>query len=207
MSRLIVVRHGDTFAPGDEPRRIGARADLGLVAGGIAQASALGDYLAATGFHFRQVFAAPLVRTRQTAECIAAAFAPSPPITIAEWLTEIDHGTDEGARESVVLARLGPQALAAWDAYAVPPPGWVVDADARLAAWRRLLAARGEGDTLLVTSNGMARFALLALPAAARPPFLKLRTGSFGVLSKSDESSKVRTGWVVERWNVRPPAG
>ena len=35
MTRLVIVRHGNTFEAGEPPRRIGARTDLPLTATGV----------------------------------------------------------------------------------------------------------------------------------------------------------------------------
>ncbi len=183
--RAIIVRHGNTFAPDEPARRIGARSDLPLVSSGIAQAHALASHFAAT--RFSRCLVSPLMRTRQT----AAILAPYAAAEITEWLCEIDHGPDEGQREEDVVARIGADALAAWEQRLVPPPGWRIDAEQRTAAWRTFFASN-EDDVLLVTSNGAARFAAVALGA---PP-ARLRTGSFG---------EVIDGRITA-WDVRPGA-
>ena len=199
MTRLFIVRHGNTFASGELPRRIGARTDLALTGTGESQAEALGAHFAAQGIRFSTVFAGALRRTQQTAALILAAQAAPLPVVTADFLTEIDHGPDEDKTEDLVLARVGAEALAAWDSAAVPPPGWAVDPDARIAAWRAF-AATAEGDTLLVTSNGAARFALLALVAPeARPAAIKLRTGAYGIIT-GDSSGAYR----LSDWDKRP---
>jgi broad specificity phosphatase PhoE len=177
--RVVIARHGDTFGPGEVVRRIGARTDLPLVENGRAQASALAAHLPAVA----RVLAAPLRRTTEFAR-LATGREPA----IAHWLAEIDHGPDEGQPEAAVRARLG-DALDRWEQDAVPPPGWVIDAEARLAAWRAFIARPGP-DALLVTSNGAARFALLAIGERPR----RLRTGAYGV---------VQDGRLVA-WDVRP---
>lgn len=182
--RAFIVRHGDTFAPGDAVRRIGARTDLPLAESGRDQARALAAHFA--GLHFDRVLAAPLARTRETATLIA----PATPAESADWLREIDHGPDEGQPEAAVAARISAAALAAWEAEAVPPPGWIVDADARLAAWRDFLR-HAHGTVLLVTSNGAARYARLAL---GLPP-ARLRTGAYGEITRERVAS----------WDIRPP--
>lgn len=175
MRRAFIVRHGNTFAPGEPPRRIGARSDLPLVESGRAQALALREYFAARSVIFTRVLTSPLLRTRETAVLIA----PDLPAEPADWLREIDHGPDENRTEQETLARIGREALEAWEARAEPPPGWIVDAEARLAAWRAWFAERKNAETaLLVTSNGAARFARIAL---GLPP-AKLRTGAYGTI-------------------------
>lgn len=183
--RAIIVRHGNTFAPGEPPRRIGARTDLPLVESGRDQARALAELFASV--RFDRCLTSPLTRTRETAAIVAPYLVAEP----VEWLREIDHGPDEGQTEDEMTTRVGADALAAWEREAVPPPGWIVDADERLAAWRRLFA-EAEGIVLLVTSNGAACFARMAL---GLPP-AKLRTGAYGEVLDHQ----------VTAWDARPPA-
>lgn len=198
---LTIVRHGDTFAPNVAPRRVGARTDLPLAASGEAQARALGAAFAREGVRFDRVLVAPLRRTRETAGLILGALVAPPPVESCGLLAEIDHGPDEDQPEVRVVARVGAKALARWDQFLRAPPGWVVDAPARVAGWRGLLD-EASGAVLLVTSNGAARFvfgadAVLASEARALPS-LKLRTGAWGRLVCEAD------GWRVAAWDVRP---
>lgn len=202
MSAVTIVRHGDTFAPGEPPRRIGARTDPPLVASGREQASRLRAAFDAAGVAFASAFTSPLRRTRETLDILIA--GSGVPAATADWLAEIDHGPDEDQPEAAVIARIGCAALAAWEHHAAPPSGWVVNAAARLAWWRAFLDAgrAAPGEQLLVTSNGAARFALLAHPGLAHDaralPSLKLRTGAWGRLRWSGDR------WRIERWDERP---
>ena len=204
---FVIVRHGNTFADHEAPRRIGARTDLPLVASGHEQAHRLGGYFAEQGWRFDTILCSPLLRTRETAEAISGAFDDAPTVTPAPLLAEIYHGPDEDRIESEVIARIGSDALAEWETHGIAPPGWVVDAPARLAGWRALFAAptptgQVQGTTLLVTSNGAARFALLAdaalMTQASALPNLKLRTGAFGIIQSSD------AGLQCVAWDRRP---
>lgn len=198
--RVFLVRHGNTFAPREPPRRIGARTDLPLVASGIAQAKALGEWFATRNIRFARAVAGPLRRTQQTAAIILHHAQAPPAAATASWLTEIDHGPDEDQPEDVVLRRVGPAAIEAWDKAAVPPPGWIVDAAARITAWRAFLAEPSSGDTLLVTSNGAARFALLACPdvATALPGgTMKLRTGAYAEIGWTRDNTPTILAWDV----------
>ncbi len=194
MHCAYIVRHGNTFAPGEPPRRIGARTDIPLVESGRVQALALRDHFRKRGIAFDRVLVSPLLRTRET----AALIAPDVPAEPTDWLREIDHGPDEGAVEADVVARIGAEALAEWEDRAEPPPGWIVDAPARTAAWRaffdRHLDRPATQTTLLVTSNGAARFALIALGLSPT----KLRTGAYGILEWRTEKP------VVTAWDERP---
>lgn len=198
---VTIVRHGDTFASGETVRRIGARTDLPLVASGLEQADALGAAFAGTVFD--RVLAAPLQRTRETARRILAAQARPARIETADWLSEIDHGPDEGQPEALVVARIGRDALTAWDTAGVPPEGWIVDAEQRLAGWRDLWET-GAGRVMIVTSNGAARYALLAdeglLRQARELPSLKLRTGALGTVARVQGLLRLIA------WNQRPEA-
>lgn len=181
--RAIILRHGNTFAAGEPVRRIGARTDPPLVESGREQARALATHLAET--RFDRCLVSPLARTRQTAAIVAPYLVAEP----TDWLREIDHGPDEGQLEEAVTARIGADTLKEWALDGTPPPGWIVDAPARIAAWRAFFA-EAEGNVLLVTSNGAAQFARLAL---ALPP-AKLRTGSYGELGDGG----------ITGWNIRP---
>ena len=193
---FVIVRHGNTFEAGEPPRRIGARTDLPLTATGMAQAEALGRHFAGMDWRFARVLTSPLLRTRQTAAAILRHLRGPAPQT-ADWLREIDHGPDEDRDEDAVRARIGQAALTAWNDHARPPPGWQVDADARIAAWRKVLAT-DSGPTLLVTSNGAARFALIAGGLTA-PDGLALATGSYGVIERGADGALS----VIE-WGRRP---
>ena len=74
MPTLYIARHGNTFEAGETPRRIGRGTDLPLVASGRAQAAALGECFTAQKIAFDKIFSAPLKRTRETADAIAAAW-------------------------------------------------------------------------------------------------------------------------------------
>ncbi len=197
MTRLVIVRHGNTFEAGEPPRRIGARTDLPLTATGVAQAEALARHFAANGIAFDRVLSGELKRTLRTAQAIAS----GQPIETARFLTEIDHGPDEGLQESAVIERIGNDAITLWETKWVAPEGWEVGAQWRLLAWREFVERVAEelpnGTILLVTSNGAARFALAALglkPGENRAG-VKFRTGSYGVLEVGSGADFQLVGW------------
>lgn len=202
---FVIVRHGNTFTAGESPRRIGARTDLPLTDAGHDQGRALAAHFASLDWHFGKAFVSPLLRTRQTAEAIIAGQTGPVTLETADFLREIDHGPDENQTEDAVTARIGKQALAAWDQDAVPPDGWSVNAESRIAAWQTLFTASASDDhpVLLVTSNGAARFALLADPCLRARlhnlPTLKLPTGSYGIIRKASDGQLE-----VPVWGKRP---
>lgn len=197
-TRLFIVRHGNTFDAGDVVTRVGGRTDLPLSVSGRAQAEALAAHFAEAGIVFASARTSPLKRTRATVEAILAAQKDPPELEAALFLREIDYGPDENKPEDEVVARIGADALAAWEKDGVPPPGWRVDPDALIGNWQQLFAKLegADGDHLIVTSNGIARFALKAAGEDGRE--LKLKTGAYGVIELS------AGGATVPDWNVRP---
>lgn len=202
---FVIVRHGNTFESGTPPRRIGARTDIPLTAKGMEQARALGTHFVEREIRFDRILLSPLTRTRQTAQAIMEAQSTPPEPEAAEFLREIDYGPDENAPEDEVVARIGKPALAAWEARAEAPEGWIVNAEKRIATWRALFASEEARDQtiLLVASNGSARFALMADPglaeAAENLTSLKLPTGGFGVIARSDTDALM-----LSEWGARP---
>jgi broad specificity phosphatase PhoE len=202
MPVCVIVRHGNTFGPGDPPRRIGARTDLPLVDSGREQALKLGSYFRDNACRFDRVLIAPLERTHETARLILSAMDERLPLVACDWLAEIDHGPDEGQLQTTVVSRIGEAALTDWDKHGVSPPGWLVDADRRIAAWQTFYASDPAGTTLIVSSNGAARFALFADDRLARQarslPSLKLATGAFGMIALEPQGPRLTA------WNQRP---
>ena len=198
---VTIVRHGNTFDAGQPTRRIGARTDLPLVESGHDQARALGRSFAEQGLVFNRALAAPLRRTRSTIDAILASQPHAPAIESVDWLTEIDHGPDEGRFDSDVEARIGHDALVAWDREALTPDGWIVDSDRRIAGWQNLWKT-GSGHVLIVTSNGAARFALLSderlRGQASALQSLKLRTGAYGSIARDQGELRLIA------WDRRP---
>lgn len=193
-AKLYIVRHGNTFERGDVVTRVGGRTDLPLSPSGRAQAEALQAHLA--GVAFVSARSGPLKRTRETALAILKG-REAPELTTELFLREIDYGPDENRPEDQVVARIGADALEAWEAHGVPPPGWRVDPAALVGNWQELLRklAAIDGAHLIVTSNGIARF---ALTAAGDARLGKLRTGAYGVVAVDAAGAR------VESWDVRP---
>ena len=204
MTDVYIVRHGNTFDTGDTVTRVGARTDLPLSTSGVFQAEQLcAHFRDAVPNGFARAFCSPLRRTRETVEAILAPWPAAPDLEVLEFLREVDYGPDENQPEDQVIARIGTAALQAWDEAAVPPPGWRLDPDLIRSAWRDLFEQLSGADlsrpVLIVTSNGIARFALDAVTAfAVQPDSIKLKTGAYGQLGV--ESDVVR----LVSWNIRP---
>jgi len=202
--QVYIVRHGNTFDPGDTVTRVGARTDLPLSTSGKAQAQALAEHFASTGVSFGAAYSSPLKRTRQTAETILEAQPTILDLEFLGFLREVDYGPDENKPEAEVIARIGEEAIKAWDENAEVPPGWEVDPVKVLSAWGSFFSEMQEEPEetpiLVLTSNGIARFALqLASNVGETSHQLKLKTGAYGIVEIGHE------GMVsVRAWNERP---
>lgn len=204
---LIIARHGNTFAPGENPRRVGARTDLPLVASGLEQARKLGEYLKAHNLIPERVYTSEMKRAQQTAELAATEFGPLTPFEVNPLFNEIDYGPDENQDEAIVRARLGEAALEDWEKKGIMPTGWSPSSEEITLMWHSFsetLHNQHAGKrTLVVTSNGIARFALQLTGDwdRARSAYgLKLATGALGILTRKPDDSH----WSVVGWNIRP---
>ena len=204
-ARLFIVRHGNTFGPGETPLRVGCGTDIPLVDSGIEQARALGKFFGSNGIKPELIIAGELRRAQETARIICESGDFAPQFESSADFNEIDYGPDEGRTEEDVVSRVGQEAIDLWNSDAVVPDGWRVRPAELIEAWRKL-AARLEREcmgktAIVVTSNGVARFA----PYITRDyesfkqnyP-LKLKTGAFGEFAYSNNV------WTALRWNVRP---
>jgi probable phosphoglycerate mutase len=198
MKRLLIVRHGNTFLPDEPPRRIGARTDLPLTPRGEEQAREVAAWLRKRDLRPDVALAGPLQRAATTARIILAALPHPCPVGEAGWLDEVDYGPDEGRPEHEVIERIGADALARWDRSGEPAPGWPIDRAIKAAECRAGVATLPTGTTLLVTSNGTARFILLALGLGEEASTLKLRTGALGEVEVADQGAR------LVRWDIRP---
>ena len=125
MTQFYIVRHGNTFGPGETPTRIGARTDLPLTTTGQIQADKLGERFLTENVKFSSAFTSSLCRAIETGERILAYSSLPVELQTLESLIEIDHGPDENRPEEEVIRRIGAEAIHAWDEAGVPPQGWV----------------------------------------------------------------------------------
>ena len=205
ITTLIIARHGNTFEDGEPPRRVGRRTDLPLTKKGQEQAQTIGKWLKANHHKPAAAWCGTLQRTQLTARLALAEAGVTLEPQADATLDEIDYGPDEDKPEADVLARIGEEALKEWEANGVPPPGWSADPKKIIADWialaRRVIRGYDGKTTLVVTSNGIARFAPHLTgdfeAFKARYP-LKLSTGAIGVLAH--DSGR----WSVRDWNVKP---
>lgn len=207
MTRLIIARHGNTFESHETPRRVGAKTNIPLTSKGRAQGTAIGRYLADHDMIPDRVFTSRLQRTMETAyTALQEAGRPSAPMVPLKIFDEIDYGPDENKTEAEVVARIGQDAITAWDRDATVPPDWNVSPADIIRNWHHfaanLLDSFKDETILVVTSNGIARFAphiLADIDAFHEKHPLKISTGAICVLDHDDQY------WSVREWNLKPP--
>lgn len=204
MTILLIIRHGNTFGPEEEPRRVGCRTDIPLVQSGVEQARALGCYLKRENLLPDHIYASELQRAQQTAQIMAHDAQLHINIRTDKCFNEIDHGPDENKTETEILERLGSQALKEWNEYGVVPKGWKVDPRQLQKSWVNFadecVQNRNGKITCVVSSGGVIRFAPILLddnrlPDGETP---KVKTASMSLFRHNGQ------GWVCEFWNKRP---
>jgi probable phosphoglycerate mutase len=204
MTTLLIARHGNTFEKDQTPVRIG-KTDMPLSSSGRIQAVNLGNYLKINNIHPARVYCGNLKRTQETASLALKAAGISMQPTILSMFDEIDYGPDEGKTNAEVIDRIGEIALRYWESMAVPPEGWLIDTDQIVQDWlnfaKEVISKYPDGTLLVITSNGIARFA----PYLTNDFFsfiqhhnIKLATGSIGSLTYKDG------GWKADYWNQVP---
>ena len=207
MIRLIIARHGNTFNKGETPTRVGGRTDLPLVESGREQAKMLGEYLLKFDLLPTKVYAAPLKRTMETAKGALEAAGIAADVTVEplDIFTEIDYGPDENKPEDEVVARVGQKAIDDWNAFAKVPDGWKVNPGEIISNWKDfangLVKGKDNTTTMVVTSNGIARFAPYItddFDAFAASHDIKIGTGCLAVFHFG------ATEWVCDSWNIKP---
>jgi 2,3-bisphosphoglycerate-dependent phosphoglycerate mutase len=202
MTKLVIIRHGNTFAPGEEPRRVGGWTDLPLVPSGLDQAAALGQHFKEMGVVPDVVFTSHLQRTRQTAQHILLSLGVNTSVYEDVIFNEIDYGPDENQPEEAVRGRIGQDALDRWDREGIVPEGWGFSSEDAIQNWQkfadRILIEYPEKTVFVVTSNGIARFAPYLtgdFSGFCQNFSIKLSTGAYGILVNDGRD------WAVSCWN------
>lgn len=210
-TRIIIARHGNTFHDGETPTRVGARTDLPLVEEHKHKGESIGKYLKDNDLIPDRIFAAPLLRTMQTAQLAVREMGTTAEILPLESFTEIDYGPDENRTEHDVLLRLGngdpekgKEIIEAWDKSATVPDGWKVDPAQIIRTWKTFAKDIPlHQTTLVVSSNGIIRFAPYLtgdFESFAREHDIKVAPGGLCIFEKEDNDPF----WKCVVWNLKP---
>lgn len=202
-TRLLIIRHGNTFGPDEEPRRVGCRTDIPLVASGIEQVKALGNFIKKEKLIPDYICASELQRAQETAHVMIRTAGADLTVETDKTFNEIDHGPDENKTEPEIIERLGKKALEDWNEFGVVPDGWKVDPRAVQQSWidfaNETLEQREGKLTCVVSSGGVIRFAPIllddGLPDGAGA---KVKTASMGLFEHDGNE------WHHVFWNKRP---
>ena len=202
---LLLVRHGNTFAPGDRIVWVGANQDFPLVKRGQEQAQELRAVLERV--HWTPDTAVSGGLTRQV-EHIDLAAPRGVPRTVDARLGELDYGPWGGLSTDEIIERDGPSAIEGWNERSEWPDGagWPESLEsvrARVAAFAQAVAEGAFGNRVLAcSSNGLMRWFLELVPGALQS-------------AVADGAFKVGTGrtcllrlegnvWKVGFWNRAP---
>ncbi len=207
VTRLIIVRHGNTFNKGETCLRIGCRTDIPLSSSGKEQAILLGKYLKFKNIIPDKVFSSELKRTYQTAEIAFKETGISVSIERNKIFNEIDYGIDEAKTDEEIISRIGKDALEQWNKNAIVPDGWKFNPKEAIDNWfdfSKMIEKEYQDKVIMVfTSNGIARFA----------PYL---TGNFDKFIENYDikistsalctfiKNKNEEFWKVINWNIKP---
>lgn len=150
MSRIILVRHANTFEPSETPYWVGASEDLPLSKSGREQLGGLKAKVAALiGSTERVVVASALKRAVATAEIFES------PIQTDVRLTELDFGSWSGKTEAQICSEFGEDSLKRWRDRCEIPAAWSLGharIDSELRDFLTICLTRKL--TVAVTSNG-----------------------------------------------------
>lgn len=207
--KLLVARHGNTFASGDKIIYAGSNNDLPLVEKGFEQAVALSRYLKDENLIPTAVYAAPLLRTKDYAKTVISKLNLNLKVNITDKLIELDYGDWGGKTKEEIIDMGFEEELSAWDKSGVFPDNanWIAkeeDIKQSILAFSDFIKSRySDRDTiLLVSSNGVIRYFLNLITGLYKEykdkELLKVKTGSISIFSLEGNN------WNLDNWNIIP---
>ncbi len=207
ITTLVIARHGNTFDKADIPTRVGARTDIPLVKSGKEQAARIGKLLKESNILPDSVYSSHLLRTKETAQIAIEQTGYKLPIYPLDIFNEIDYGPDENKTEDEVISRIGKEAIEKWDKEAIVPDGWNFKPEDTIKHWKDFASHIAKDDAgghiLVVTSNGIARFAPYItgdFQGFSKENNIKMSTGAISIFEHDSDTGK----WECKRWNFKP---
>jgi probable phosphoglycerate mutase len=208
--KLILLRHGNTFASNEVPYQVGCKTDLPLTEKGLIQAHNFVSYLQDQKIDPYAIVAGSLQRQTQTAHIIHQAFTQAKLSTHQAALDEIDYGIWEKLTTESICAQW-PKEYEAWHYQAAWPEG-VFERSLSfhlglLKEWIQSLAEQvpHNGTVVAVSSNGIIRLLLHFIPTlwqtlvdSAQMNEYKVGTGSFCILEFNNQIP------TISQWNQAP---
>lgn len=196
-SRLVLLRHGNTFSAGEKVVMVGATQDLPLTEKGIAQAQAVGEALKPIAPSVVKLLVGPLKRTVQYAEQVKQSGAIRVDPEIDQRLIELDYGAWGGLSNEEIERLSGAEILQKWQHQGIRPEGvqFAPSEDQLRAETESVLAecALIQGTMVVVTSNGRLREYARLIGGEVHSG-AKVKTGNLCIVELSDGEWKI-TGW------------
>jgi probable phosphoglycerate mutase len=169
--KLLLARHGNTFAPGQKVVWTGGNYDIPLVEKGRQQAKTLAAALAERNIVPADIYCGSLKRTCEHAEIIALFLKLQKPPIIDDRLNEIDYGNWTGLSSEEIEKKYGKDELNAWNTNSIWPKnaGWSGTEQATINEiiqfTNEITPKYDESETVLVvSSNGKLRYFLKLIP-------------------------------------------
>lgn len=202
-SRLILLRHGNTFSDGDKVVMVGANEDLPLTAKGLEQATAMGEALRPVAKNVTALLAGPLLRTVEFAHMLQSLSGISVDCTVDTRLLELDYGAWGGLSNEEIITLSGKEALENWQLHGKRPIGVVFKpSEEQLAEETASVLdefSQIQGTGIIVSSNGRLR-EYARLIEGEDSSGAKVKTGHACIVDFSDEA------WQIVAWDVAPDA-
>ena len=202
---LYLVRHGNTFAPGEKVVWVGSRNDLPLVEKGLEQANAAGRWFAENAIIPSAIYCGPLSRTRTFAGIISTKLALASNPIVDDRLNELDYGEWSGLSDAEVIERFGEEDFKGWrDEARWPKSGnWGKserDVTEEAESFLKSIALQyaGAESVIAVSSNGRLKFFLKACKNTVAQTEVSVKTGNICKLRLVDGVFE------VEFWNKKP---
>jgi broad specificity phosphatase PhoE len=200
-SRLILLRHGNTFSDGDKVVMVGANEDLPLTAKGLEQATAMGEALRPVAKTVTALLAGPLLRTVQFAHRLQAVSGISADCIVDTRLVELDYGAWGGLSNEEIIAFSGKEVLDNWQLHGERPSGTVFKPSEEQLAQETASVldefSQIQGTVIIVSSNGRLREYARLIEGEVRSG-AKVKTGHACIVDFSDEA------WQIVAWDVTP---
>jgi ribonuclease H / adenosylcobalamin/alpha-ribazole phosphatase len=191
---VVLLRHGDTRLSPE--LRFSGSVDPPLSAAGREQAQRAADSALLRGHAFTEVLTSPMLRSRETAQIVAAALGVS--IAVEEDLREMDFGLWEEMTFDEVLDRY-PEDLLRWKQSAWATPTGSSDSIAavgdRMASAAERLASRYAGASVVAVTHVTPMKALVAHALGAPPAavfHMELSSACFSRISYTGSDASVR---------------
>jgi broad specificity phosphatase PhoE len=203
--RILLSRHGNTFAPDSPVVCAGARNDLLLVDSGKIQAQKLEQYLEKSHIIPAAVYCSPLQRTIEYAQIAVGTIKP----IIDPRLNELDYGDWTGLTSQQIIDCFGQTAWENWEKNSLwPVTGHWGSSEEKIITEVQSFAddltkKHSTDDTVLViSSNGRLRYFLTLIPGTfetyVQQQTFKVATGNMCEMVYNHKQ------WSLTYWNISP---